>query len=156
MRKAPIAQFRRLRCERIGSSGARKRCAMRLRLDQLLQDAQFALRQLVRSPLVGTVAILTLAIGIGLNTAVFSLQPAAVVFMIVRQAMATSPGGSASASWPGPVPAGSCAACSMESRHDPPTIALTAVGLAAAALAACCLPAARAARVDPVVVLRQE
>jgi putative ABC transport system permease protein len=40
--------------------------------------------------------------------------------------------------------------------HDPPTIALIALGLTAAALVACCLPAARAARVDPVIVLRQE
>jgi putative ABC transport system permease protein len=40
--------------------------------------------------------------------------------------------------------------------HDPPTIAAVAVGLAAAALVACCLPAAKAARVDPVVALRQE
>jgi len=40
--------------------------------------------------------------------------------------------------------------------HDPPTIALIAVGLAAAALVACCMPAAKAARVDPVVALRQE
>lgn len=40
--------------------------------------------------------------------------------------------------------------------HDPPTIALIAVGLAAAAFVACCVPAAKAARVDPVVALRQE
>jgi putative ABC transport system permease protein len=40
--------------------------------------------------------------------------------------------------------------------HDPPTIAVIAVGLAAAALVACCLPAAKAARVDPVIALRQE
>lgn len=46
---------------------------MVLRLDQIIQDARFGLRRLPRSPLVATVAILTLAIGIGLNAAVFSL-----------------------------------------------------------------------------------
>ncbi|HEY7192337.1 MAG TPA: hypothetical protein VH439_01230, partial [Gemmatimonadales bacterium] len=50
-----------------------------LRLDQLVQDARFGLRQLVRSPLVATVAILTLAIGIGLNTAVFTLVNAVLL-----------------------------------------------------------------------------
>jgi putative ABC transport system permease protein len=48
-------------------------------LDQLVQDARFVLRQLVRSPLVATVAILTLAIGIGLNTAVFTLVHAVLL-----------------------------------------------------------------------------
>lgn len=45
----------------------------------LIQDGTFALRQLVRSPLVGAVAILTLAIGIGLNTAVFTLVNAVLL-----------------------------------------------------------------------------
>jgi predicted permease len=40
--------------------------------------------------------------------------------------------------------------------HDPSTIVLTAAGLTAASLLACCIPAARAARVDPVVALRQD
>ena len=50
-----------------------------LRPEQLLLDARFGLRQLVRSPLVAAVAILTLAIGIGLNTAVFSLVNAVLL-----------------------------------------------------------------------------
>jgi putative ABC transport system permease protein len=42
-------------------------------------DARFAVRQLVRTPLVGVVAIVTLAVGIGLNTAVFSLVHAVLL-----------------------------------------------------------------------------
>jgi putative ABC transport system permease protein len=45
----------------------------------LIQDGRFALRQLARSPLVAAVAILTLAIGIGLNTAVFTLVNAVLL-----------------------------------------------------------------------------
>jgi putative ABC transport system permease protein len=40
--------------------------------------------------------------------------------------------------------------------HDPVTLTAVAVGLALAALAACVIPALRAARVDPVVALRQD
>jgi len=40
--------------------------------------------------------------------------------------------------------------------HDPPTFAAVALTLAAIALVACLLPARRAARIDPMVALREE
>lgn len=45
-----------------------------LRLESLIADAKFALRQLRKSPGFAVTAILTLALGIGANTAIYPMK----------------------------------------------------------------------------------
>jgi len=59
-------------CVQIDESGMRRREREEWR-DALRMDVRTALRQLARSPVVTAVSILTLALGIGANTAIFNI-----------------------------------------------------------------------------------
>src|SRR2546425_7567627 len=57
-------------------------------MTNLLSDARFALRAMRRSPLFSTVTILSLALGIGANTAIFTL----IDQILLRKLPVTAPG----------------------------------------------------------------
>src|SRR5437879_7725210 len=51
-------------------------------IETLLQDARYGLRILARTPVITSVAILSLALGIGANTAIFSMMDAVLLRLL--------------------------------------------------------------------------
>jgi hypothetical protein len=121
-------------------------------LESIWQDVRHALRGLRRSPGFAAVAILTLALGIGINTAIFSV----VNSLLLRTLPVAEPEKLALVSFPRAIEQGFQALLFGVTPLDPVSLTAAAALLVAVALVACYLPARRATTIDPMNALRCE
>jgi hypothetical protein len=102
-------------------------------IEHLVQDARFGVRMLRKNPVFTAVAVLSLALGIGANTVIFSLLNA----VLWRSLPVSNPRELRVINWSG---------------HMAGSVLL----LLAVAVLAAWIPAGRASRIDPLEALRTE